>query len=363
MSMVSYAEHRSSEIGPHGHLPLHWKPGLVKRFYVVSLGKMVTSSEVVETRGTRPYLRSANIQDGRLDISDIKTMWFSEAEQSALNLKKGDLLVCEGGDAGRCAILDRDLEEFGFQNSVNRVRSVGGCGGSAKYLNYWLKFLKQAGWIEVICNRSTIAHLTAGKLGSIELPHPPPDEQRAIATFLDRETGRIDELIAEQERLVGLLDEKRQSVISHAVTKGLDSSVAMKDSGCAWIGSMPIQWAVSRIGYYAAVKNGCTPDRDNPSYWIDGQIAWVSSGEVNQYVVLDASEYITQAALDESNLRIIPSGAVLVGLIGQGKTRGMAALLGIPTNYQSECSGRHSMVPAVFQLSALFTASCLRVSA
>ena len=74
------------------------------------------------------------------------------------------------------------------------------------------------------------------------LPVPPVDEQSAIAAFLDRETAKIDALVAEQERLIELLKEKRQAVISHAVTKGLDPNAPMKDSGVEWLGEVPEHW-------------------------------------------------------------------------------------------------------------------------
>jgi len=83
-------------------------------------------------------------------------------------------------------------------------------------------------------------------IGSLAVPLPPPAEQRAIAAFLDRECGKIDALVAEQERLIALLKEKRQAVISHAVTKGLDPSAPMKDSGVPWLGRVPAHWEVVR---------------------------------------------------------------------------------------------------------------------
>jgi type I restriction enzyme S subunit len=85
-------------------------------------------------------------------------------------------------------------------------------------------------------------------IGSLAVPIPPPAEQRAIAAFLDRECGKIDALVAEQERLIALLKEKRQAVISHAVTKGLDPTAPMKDSGVAWLGQVPAHWEVRRLG-------------------------------------------------------------------------------------------------------------------
>ena len=84
----------------------------------------------------------------------------------------------------------------------------------------------------------------------------------AIAAFLDRETAKIDLLVEEQQRLIALLKEKRQAVISHAVTKGLDPNAPMKDSGVEWLGEMPAHWLVSRIRRIAkAVQTGGTPAR------------------------------------------------------------------------------------------------------
>jgi type I restriction enzyme S subunit len=85
---------------------------------------------------------------------------------------------------------------------------------------------------------------------------PPRDEQLSIATFLDRETGKIDALVAEQERLIALLKEKRQAVISHAVTKGLDPNAPMKDSGVEWLGPVPAHWRVGKLGHAGRLKGG-----------------------------------------------------------------------------------------------------------
>ena len=85
---------------------------------------------------------------------------------------------------------------------------------------------------------------------------PSLSEQRAIAAFLDQETAKIDDLIAEQERLVALLEEKRQAVISHAVTKGLDPNVPMKDSGVEWIGDIPEHWSLAALNHRYTVELG-----------------------------------------------------------------------------------------------------------
>ena len=93
-------------------------------------------------------------------------------------------------------------------------------------------------------------------LGALPVPVPPPAEQHAIADFLDRETAKIDALIATQERLIALLDEKRQATITHAVTKGLDPTAPMKESGVEWLGEVPANWGVLPLKRCCRIPNG-----------------------------------------------------------------------------------------------------------
>lgn len=91
---------------------------------------------------------------------------------------------------------------------------------------------------------------------SLPVALPPLSEQATIVAFLDRETAKVDALVAEQERLIELLKEKRQAVISHAVTKGLNSQAPMKDSGIEWLGEVPEHWKVGKCGFYITVISG-----------------------------------------------------------------------------------------------------------
>jgi type I restriction enzyme S subunit len=103
----------------------------------------------------------------------------------------------------------------------------------------------------------------------VPLPVIPKEEQLAIASFLDRETAKIDALIAEQQRLIGLLHEKRQAVISHAVTKGLNPETPMKDSGVEWLGEVPENWRIIKLSYAAEVIDP-NPSHRNPEYTDEG---------------------------------------------------------------------------------------------
>src|SRR6266581_290481 len=105
-------------------------------------------------------------------------------------------------------------------------------------------------------NPNTIDHLTAVQLRHYRLPFAPPEEQRAIVGFLDRETARIDALAAKKEQLIALLQEKRTALITRAVTKGLGPEAPMRDSGVEGLGKIPAHWEVTRLKHIAPVQGG-----------------------------------------------------------------------------------------------------------
>ena len=164
-------------------------------------------------------------------------------------------------------------------------------------------------------------------IGKLKVPLPSIQQQRAIVNYLDRETEHLDGLVAENERILRLLAEKQQAVITHAVTCGLDPEAPTRDSGVPWVGEIPAHWETWKISHFAAVGNGSTPNRSNETYWTRGSIPWLNSSVVNRYEVTEADQFVTPAALRECHLPLVQAGSVLVGITGQGKTRGQATVL------------------------------------
>lgn len=171
--------------------------------------------------------------------------------------------------------------------------------------------------------------INASDLGDIRIGIPKIDEQKLIAAYLDRETTRIGRLIAEKERMLALLEEKRATLISRVVTLGLNPDASLKDSGQEWLGKIPAHWTIQPIKYLAEVGNGSTPAVEKTEYWDDEGFPWLNSSVVNASPVTSASRYVSKTALRECHLPKIQPPAVLVGITGQGKTRGMAAVLGM----------------------------------
>lgn len=293
-------------------LPAGWKTGQVKNAATVTLGKMLQSKDSGgDVRA--PYMRAANVQpDGVLALDDVNEMWFSPAELEQLSIRSDDVVVVEGGQGGfgRAAYADTDLPGWGFQNSINRLRPTRNCDG--RFIAFYLIALRASGFIRAYSNVVSMPHLTAEKLARIPMPLPPLQEQRAIANYLDRETARIDTLVEEQQRLIKMLRERRHAVVLHVILEP------------AATGSAP-----DKLGRTARIGNGSTPRRDTAKYWDGGDVPWLNSSMVNESRVTQAEQFVTEAALRECHLPIVAPGSILVGLTGQGKTRGMATILDI----------------------------------
>jgi type I restriction enzyme S subunit len=286
-----YPEYTDSGVDWIGEVPAGWETSSIKRHFSVQLGKMLQNQPNGPGDTLRPYLRAANISWGKVLIDDLKEMWFSESEKAQYRIEKGDLLVSEGGDVGRAALWNDELDECYIQNAINRVRSRNGALSS--HLYYWTYFLKHVGYIDTLCNKATIAHYTAEKVMNTVYLCPPLPEQHAIAAFLDRETARIDALIAKKRRFIELLEEKRQALITQAVTKGLDPDVEMKDSGVEWLGEVPAGWLVTTLRRICRVQQGLQIPQAERYYDPGlGRLEYITVKSIHTEDAKDIKEYI-----------------------------------------------------------------------
>lgn len=306
-----YPAYKDSGIEWLGEIPQHWEVKRLKRGYEVQLGKMLRNEPLSKQDTLEPYIRAANVYWEGIDISDIKEMWFSPGEKKQYEVSKGDLIVCEGGDVGRSAIWDGSITPIYIQNAVHRVRAKD--GNLNKFLYYLMYTLKSCGYFELLCDRATLAHLTREKLVRILLPFPPVSEQRAIINYLDRETAKIDALVATKERFIKLLAEKRTALISQAVTKGLDPNVPLKDSGVEWLGEIPEHWEVKKVKYLTGkIGSGKTPKGGSEIYVNEGILFLRSQNVHFNRLCLDDSVYIDQETEAQmASTRVYPNDILL----------------------------------------------------
>ena len=162
-------------------LPENWEICSIMAIAEVDLGKTLDKNK--NTGKFYPYLRSVNIKWNEIDLSDIKEMQFEKDELQRYSIVKGDLLICEGGDVGRCCIWSSD-ETIYYQNALHRVRFHGGC--EPKYFLYFMMYLEHTGYLKRISNGVTIKHLTKTVLTTIPFMLPPLSEQKRIVDEIEK---------------------------------------------------------------------------------------------------------------------------------------------------------------------------------
>jgi len=245
MSFSRYPKYKDSGVEWLGKVPEHWvTPPLYLR-YASDLGKMLDTSRINGDHLTK-YLRNVDVQWGAINFDELPEMDIEQSEFPRYTIKSGDLLVCEGGEVGRTAIVPTFVGVIGFQKALHRLRALSH-DEHPVFMFHCLRWAAEHGVFDV-SGVSTIAHLTGEQLRKYRFPKPSGNEQAAIATFLDREAAKIDALVTVQLQLMDLLKEKRQAVISHAVTKGINPDVPMKPSGVEWLGDVPEHWRVVQLG-------------------------------------------------------------------------------------------------------------------
>lgn len=168
------------------------------------------------------------------------------------------------------------------------------------------------------------------------LPIPPLEEQKRIADFLDSKCAQIDNFCEKKQKLITLLNEKKQSLINECVTKGLDKNVNFKDSGVEYLGEIPQHWKLVRLGLILKTSSGTTPDSGNDKYYKGGQIVWINSGDLNDGFLKDSKRKITQDALDDySVLKIFDKDSLIIAMYGA--TIGKTAILKVNACVNQAC--------------------------
>lgn len=307
-----YPEYKDSRVEWLGDIPSNWSVYSLKR----SVTGCTNGIWGDEPNGENDLivLRVADFDRNKLRISDGKLTYrsISEKESRSRLLAKGDLLIEKSGGGDKtlvgCVVLfDKNFAAV-TSNFVAKMSAHDGYHSG--FLNYAFSHLYN-GRINYPSIKQTtgIQNLDSESYLMERFCFPSYTEQRTIAAFLDYETARIDKLIAKQQRLIELLKEKRQAVISHAVTKGLNPDAPMKDSGVEWLGTVPEHWVVSRIKNFAKIESGHTPSRQIAEYWVDCNIPWVS---LNDSKTLKVVDYIDDTVYKISDLGMANSSAHLL---------------------------------------------------
>ena len=250
MSFPRYESYKDSGIEWLGEVPEHWKIDRLKRS-IVSCKNGIWGDEAKLDENDVPCIRVADFERQRLrvELNEPTIRNVTIKERIGRLLEKGDLLLEKSGGGELqpvgCVVIYDDSQPAVCSNFIAKMQIAPGMNSS-----FW-RYVHAAAYAIRLTTRSInqtsgIQNLDQDRYFDERAAFPPLPEQSTIAAFLDRETAKIDALIAEQQRLIELLKEKRQAVISHAVTKGLNPDAPMKDSGIEWLGEVPEHWGISQ---------------------------------------------------------------------------------------------------------------------
>ena len=196
-----------------GEIPEGWDTCALKKKAKVILGKMLSNNPTNKYK----YICAKDVHYGEIDTSDLKEMSFTHEERQLYEVKKGDMLIVEGGaGAGGCAIVKEDLKNIYIQNSIMIVRGAENLLND--YLCFFMQSINQKGYIEYICNKATIPHFTKEKVGAVIIPLPPFKKQVEIVDYLNTAIAPIDDAIKNCQNQISLLQERKQIIINEVVT-------------------------------------------------------------------------------------------------------------------------------------------------
>ncbi|EHR9351431.1 restriction endonuclease subunit S [Escherichia coli] len=275
----AYPEYRDSGMEWCNELPLNWKKTKLRWLSNIFAGG-TPSKNVIDywENGTVPWISSGAVNQGYIVEPSTYISNAALENSSAKWIPKGALVVALAGQGKTKGM----VAQLGINTTCNQSMAaiVLYKKNQSRYIFWWL-----------ISNYQNIRNMAGGDLrdglnlellGDIQCPKPRNDESSKIALFLDHETAKIDNLIEKQQQLIELLKEKRQAVISHAVTKGLNPDVPMKDSGVEWLDEIPEHWRICKLKNLAKICNGqdyklVQAETGYPVIGSGGQFAWANT--------------------------------------------------------------------------------------
>ena len=215
-----YPAYKDSGVEWLGDVPAHWQIAALHHRYSQCLGKMLDSKRITGNH-LLPYLRNVDVQWDQINTMDLPTMDIAPEEYERYTVQHGDLLVCEGGEIGRCALWSGGLPRCGFQKALHRLRPRNARQDMPRYMCYALRAAAKADAFND-GHLSTIGHLTGEKLRVHRFPFPPVVEQELLVRFLDSVVEQIDHTVSCVHRQIDLLQEYRTRLIANVVTGKLD---------------------------------------------------------------------------------------------------------------------------------------------
>jgi len=324
-------------INPNNELikdvPSHWN--VVRLKTIVKGGTNgVWGSELKINKNDIVCVRVADIDEWQYGINKNNLTYrnIAESDQNGRLLNYGDLIIEKsgGGDispVGRVVIFNL-TEKAVTSNFMARLDIVGNI--NKEFLYYYFRFLYNRRLNFPAVKATTgIQNLDLYAYLQNQIAIPTPKEQEYIIEFINQTSEKITHFIQTKKRFIELLKEQRQSIITNAVTKGIDEVVKMKETGIDWMPQIPEHWEVRKISrIFSGISSGTTPESSNMTYYENGHINWINTGDLNDGILIECKYKVTKKALKEyPTLKVYPTGTILVAMYGA--TIGKVSLLEI----------------------------------
>jgi type I restriction enzyme S subunit len=335
MSFPRYPAYKDSGVHWLGQIPAHWGVSQSRRMFKVRsepalpTDRMLTASQKYGVLYQTDFVE----REGRRVVEVLL------GKESLKHVEPDDFIISMRSFQGGiewCKLVGSTSFHYVMLTPVKLVHPP-----------FFAHLLKSMRYIEALRTTTDLIRdgqeLRFSNFAQVDLPVVPQVEQQAIAEFLDRETAKIDALVAEQEQLITLLKEKRQAVISHAVTKGLDPSVPMKDSGVEWLGEVPEHWQVKQLRHVARIVRGASPrPAGDPKFFSsdesdESNVPWVTVAEITKddsLYLTEVTEFLTPLGAEASQR--FERGTVIFSNSG--------ATLGVPKILAIDCCANDGVV-------------------
>lgn len=336
--MKQYDSYKDSGVEWIGKVPIHWEVCKIKHLAKV-FGRIgfrgYNQTDLVSEGEGAITLSPSNMQNGKMNYDKCSYLsWYKYNESPEIMIENGDILFVKTGSTfGKVSYVDHLPMEATINPQIVVFKHV---KGNNKYLFYMLSNELVQGQVSLTVGGSTIPTLSQESILNYIIPVAPLKEQIVIANYLDKKCSEIDKVISAQQKRIALLQELKQSVITHAVTKGLNPNVEMKDSGVEWIGEVPITWEVMKTSLaFKGIGSGTTPSTSKKEYYDEDGKYWLQTGDLNDGIILDTSKKVSDIAIKVCNLKFYPKDSVVIAMYGA--TIGKVGILGIKTATNQAC--------------------------
>lgn len=323
MSLPAYPRYMNSGVEWLGEVPEHWTVHPLKRAIAkIESGTSVNATDYPATPGSYGVLKTSCVYTGQFDWRENKTVDNEDLHRVSCPLKIDTLVVSRMNTpdlVGATGLVTEApngifLPDRLWQIYLERLQSP-------SFIFYFTKSSEYREQVKIACSgtSSSMQNLGQDDFRSLLFVEPPTSEQTQIARFLDHETARIDALIEEQQRLIELLKEKRQAVISHAVIKGLDPTVPMKESGVEWLGEVPVHWVISQLKFNTLeMQTGPFGSQLHAEDYVDGGIPLVNPAHmINGEIIPDPQVTVDEVTWQRLKRHALTAGDIIFARRGE----------------------------------------------